>query len=276
MKRSKLKLIALALSFFLIQQVHSLNPSRTYTSHPDKMGMNFKEHKVKTKDLNAQLNVWEFPCSGDSNAEWVIFFHNGEGNMGEYLDRVKLFQKDFNVLTFDYRGFGESSEFDINKMTYIYPHFQDDVETMIDFCRKNYAEQFSLYGWGIGGGLALGMGYYRHEINWIIADTPFLSMEDLDEKYYNGDFTLDVPFAGFDKRNEPIFSLEGSVGKNLKGVKLIVGSNEKILPVKDMNKLKAKSDLVHDIYVVENPDNIDNFQISQTDYYNVVSSFLKN
>lgn len=39
-----------------------------------------------------------------------------------------------------------------------------------------------MYGWGVAAGLALGVGYNRNEIKSIIADTPFLSMEDLEER----------------------------------------------------------------------------------------------
>ena len=42
-----------------------------------------------------------------------------------------------DVVTFDYRGFGESSEFEISNDMYIYPHFTDDVEAFVVKAHKN-------------------------------------------------------------------------------------------------------------------------------------------
>lgn len=254
----------------------ALNPSRTYKQRPEKYNMEYKEVKVKTNDGTAELNAWEFMCKGAKTEEWVILFHGGEGNMADYLRRIDQFRSEYNVLIFDYRGFGESSEFEIYNNMYIYPHFQDDVETMIDYCRKTHVGTFSLYGWGIGGGLALGVGYYRNETKRIIADTPFLSMEDLEERFSDWDEPMEVPFAGYEKRNEPISSVGNNPGKNLTGVKLIIGSNDIMFKLDDMKKLAAKSKLVSaEIHVVENPDRKDNFKADKAGYWKVCSEFLK-
>ena len=47
-------------------------------------------------------------------------------------------------MTYDYRGFGESSEFEIDNNMYIYPHFQDDMKAMIDFCRQQFVQTFEI------------------------------------------------------------------------------------------------------------------------------------
>ncbi|MEZ4851356.1 MAG: hypothetical protein R3B93_22625 [Bacteroidia bacterium] len=80
------------------------------------------------------------------------------------------------MIFFDYRGYGESSEFEIDNSMYIYPHFQDDFRAMIDYCRSKPISTFSVYGWGIGAGLALGISFNDPAVERIIADTPFLSM----------------------------------------------------------------------------------------------------
>ena len=50
----------------------------------------------------------------------------------------------YKVVTYDYRGFGESSEFEIDNNMYIYPHFQDDMKAMIDFCRQQFVQTFEI------------------------------------------------------------------------------------------------------------------------------------
>jgi pimeloyl-ACP methyl ester carboxylesterase len=257
-------------------QLQALNPSRTYKQRPEKYNMEYKETKVKTNDGQASLNSWYFPAK-TKTTQLVLIAHNGEGNMADYLRRVDQFRSDYNVVIFDYRGYGESSEFEIDNKMYIYPHFQDDMATMIDFCRKNYTSQINLYGWGVGAGLALGVGWNRSEIIKIIADTPFLSMEDLEERFSDWDEPMEVPFAGYDKRHEPFYALsEVNPGKQMQKVKLIIGSNDVLFKLDDMKKLYAlkKEYIDKNIYVVENPDRKDNFRVDKAGYYATVKSFL--
>lgn len=274
-----------AFSLFLVlcmgaSTLFALNPSRTYKQLPDKFNMKYEAHKVTTVD-GATLNAWYFPAN-TKTTRLVLISHNGEGNMGDYLRRVDQFTSiGYNVVTYDYRGYGESSEFEIDKNMYLYPHFQDDLKAMIDFCRKQYVQSFDMYGWGIGAGLSLGIGYNRKEIKKIIADTPFLSMEDLENRFEAWDEPMEVPFAGYDKKYEPIYSMDNPpsiIKGNSKNVQLIVGSKDILYSAADYKSMVAKQKklFAKTIYVVENPDGKDNFRVSKADYFKVVSEFLLN
>jgi pimeloyl-ACP methyl ester carboxylesterase len=197
--------------------------------------------------------------------------------MADYLRRVDQFTNiGYNVVIFDYRGYGESSEFEIDNNMYIYPHFTDDLESMIDYVRKNHVAHFDIYGWGIGAGLSFGIGYNRIEIKKIIADTPFLSMEDLEERFSSWDEPMEVPFAGYEKRFEPIYAVENPPVSNRAGkeIFLVIGSNDILFNEKDMDVLKRKCTLELGIYVVENPDRKDNFRVDKAAYMKKVSAFL--
>jgi pimeloyl-ACP methyl ester carboxylesterase len=258
----------------------ALNPSREYKQLPDKYNMIYEEEQVTTSD-GATLNAWYFPATETKTTQLILMCHNGEGNMADYLRKVDQFRTNgFNVVIFDYRGFGKSSDFDIDNNMYLYPHFQDDVKAMIDFCRQKYVLAFNIYGWGMGAGLAMGIGWNRTEIKKIIADTPFLSMEDLEKRFSSWDTPMEVPFAGYDKKFEPIYSLDAEpamLKNNPKSVKLIIGSNDILFKVDDMKNLQKKQAKVisKDIYVVTNPDRIDNFMVDKAAYFKVVSEFLK-
>ncbi len=279
----KNKIQAFSLFLLLIMgasTLFALNPSRTYKQLPDKYNMVYEAHDVKTSD-GVTLKAWYFPAN-TKTTRLVLISHNGEGNMADYLRRVDQFTSiGYNVVTYDYRGFGESSEFEVDNNMYIYPHFQDDLKAMIDFCRQQYVQSFDMYGWGIGAGLSLGIGYNRKEIKKIIADTPFLSMEDLETRFETWDAPMEVPFAGYDKKYEPIYSMDNEpviIKGNEKNIKLIVGSADILYrdsDYKDMvNKQKKLFD--KDIYIVENPDGKDNFRVSKADYFKVISEFLLN
>lgn len=256
----------------------ALNPSRTYKQLPEKYNMKYEAHKVKTED-GAILNAWSFPAK-TKTTQLILISHSGEGNMADYLRRVDQFSSlGYNVVVYDYRGFGESSDFEIDNNMYIYPHFQNDLKAMIDFCRKQFVQSFHLYGWGIGAGLSLGIGYNRTEVQKIIADTPFLSMEDLEERFEDWDEPMEVPFAGYDKRFEPIYSLDQeptTLKGKTKAVKLIIGSNDILYQREDLKSLIAKKKSVINpiIYVVENPDRKDNFRADKAGYMKAIALFL--
>ncbi|MCB9232488.1 MAG: alpha/beta hydrolase [Bacteroidia bacterium] len=274
MKHTKFFLSA-AILMLMGFQAFALNPSRTYKQRPEKYNMNYEEVKVTTAD-GATLNVWDFPAN-KKTTNLVLIAHDGEGNMADYLRKVDQFTSiGINVVIFDYRGFGESSDFDIDNNMYIYPHFQDDMNAMIDYCRKAHVSTFNLYGFGIGAGLALGIGYNRPEVKRIIADTPFLSMEDLEERFSSWDEPMEVPFAGYDKKHEPIYSFDNNPAGNLELVKFIVGSNDVLFNENDYKGLIAKQKKICDksVYVVENPDRKDNFMIDKSAYFKVVREAL--
>lgn len=260
--------------------VFALNPSRTYKQLPDKFNMIYEAHDVKTSD-GATLKAWYFPANVKTT-QLILISHNGEGNMADYLRRVDQFTSiGFNVVTYDYRGFGESSEFEIDNNMYIYPHFQDDIIAMIDFCRQQFVQTFHMYGWGMGAGLSLGVGWNRIEIRKIIADTPFLSMEDLENRFSSWDEPMEVPFAGYDKKYEPLYSLDADpaiLKNNNKQVQLIIGSNDILFKEDDMKALQKKQSkcVEKNIYVVENPDRKDNFRIDKAAYFGVMGEFLNN
>ncbi|MEM0996021.1 MAG: alpha/beta hydrolase [Bacteroidota bacterium] len=281
MKNRNLPFFLLFTVFFTSSSLFALNPSRTYKQLPDKYNMKYEAFMVPTED-GAKLKAWYFPANVNTT-RLVLISHNGEGNMADYLRRVDQFTSiGFNVVTYDYRGFGESSEFEVDNNMFIYPHFQDDMKAMIDFCRKQFVQTFHLYGWGIGAGLSLGIGWNRNEVKAIIADTPFLSMEDLETRLEDADEPfggMEVPFAGYDKKYEPVYSVDNQAAtlkNNFKNVLLIIGSNDALFKLADMEKIAAKQKKMFEkkIFVVENPDRKDNFRVDRAAYFTRMGEFL--
>lgn len=269
-----MKHLTLILLSLIALQVSALNPSRTYKQRPDAYNMVYEEYKVDVSD-GAKLVAWYFPAT-TKTTKLVLISHNGEGNMADNLRRADQFRTSgYNVVMYDYRGFGESSEFAIDNNMFIYPHFQDDVKAMIDFCRTKFVSSFYMYGWGIGAGLSLGIGYHRTEVKRIIADTPFLSMEDLEKRFSSWDTPMEVPFAGYDKKYEPIYSFDLAPAATLEKVMLIIGTNDILYKPADTKTLQAKQKkLVTTIYEVTNPDRLDNFTVDKAAYFSAITKFL--
>lgn len=249
----------------------ALNPSRTYKQTPDKYNMKYEKISVKVEE-GVVLNAWYFPSENSKTSEMMIISHNGEGNMGDYLNQVNQFiALGYQVVIYDYRGFGESTEFEIDNNMYIYPHFQTDLNGMIEYIRVKYPAKINLYGFGLGGGLSLGVGYNRREVKTIIADEPFLSMTWLEEHQ-----DLEVPFAGYDKRNEPIYALDAEAGANLQKILIIVGSQTTLCTEDVAKELKSKNKKMIEVYVAEGGKGGEsNFKADKAGYFKAIKEFLK-
>lgn len=274
--RYKLMIMKFLLSLVLLISttidVVALNPSRTYKQRPEKYNMAYEESRVQTNDGKSDLVVWTFR-SVKQKADILLVLHNGEGNMADYLRRADSFIQDFTVVMFDYRGYGESSEFEIDNNMYIYSEFQDDTETMIDYCFQNTQGTVNIYGWGIGGGLALGVGCMQEGVAKIVADTPYLGLEDMANR-------LNSPASEILFPNDWISTMDpnnalNAAKKRIGGVKLIIGSNDPFMNVEDMQTLRKISKAVDkEIHIVSNPDNRDNFRVDKKGYYAVMSGFI--
>lgn len=65
------------------------------------------------------------------------------------------------------------------------------------------------------------------------------------------------------------------VSKNLKGIQLILGSNDILFKAADMNSIGAAyKKLKEKLFVVENPDRKDNFRVDKAAYTKLMLEFL--
>lgn len=271
MKQKSIILFAI-LTLIASFETFALNPSRTYKVKPEKYGMPYKEEKVKTKD-DMLLNAWFFETS-KKTTNWIVISHSGDGNMADNIELCGQFlSAGWNVCMYDYRGYGESSDFQIDADIFIYPQFITDLNTMLDYLRKSRAvTKFDLYGIGVGGGLSLGVGANRPETKKIIADGPWTGLEIMKKKYKEKlSKDIIIPF-GFDKNFEPIYALDK--GRNtIRGIMVIVSPQDVLITPNETRAIKS----VTETFVVKNsPSNAENFSTDKNAYFDRVSKFLNN
>lgn len=248
----------------------ALNPSKEYAVKPEKYGMTYKEERIATKD-GAMLNAWFFELP-TKTTNWMVISGSGDGNMADNIELVGNFlSAGWNVITYDYRGFGASSEFPIDPDTYIYPQFLNDLNAVLDHLRKSRAiTRFDLYGQNIGAGISLGVGANRIETRKIIADGPWTGLESMKKKLKEkrGKDVI-IPF-GFDKKYEPMYACDNS-HTQLKGVMLIVSPKDEMITPADTKILKC----VSNTYIVTaSNSNAENFATDKDVYFKKISQFL--
>lgn len=239
---------------------------------PDKFGMKYKEEKIKTSD-EAILNAWFFENT-KKTTNWMVISGSGDGNMADNLELVNSFlSAGYNVATYDYRGYGASSDFKIDADLYIYPQFITDLNAVLDYLRKSRAiTKFDLYGQNIGAGLSIGVGANRSETKKIIADGPWTGLENMKKKIKEKmNKEINTPF-GYDKTYEPMYAMEKPKAQ-IKGLMIIISAQDPLLGPNDMKLIKG----VTKTYLVKNAaSNDQNFSIDKNAYFEEISKFLVN
>lgn len=248
----------------------ALNPSKEYKVKPEKYGMTYKEERIATKD-GASLNAWFFDAP-KKTTNWMIISNSGDGNMADDIEIAGQFlSAGWNVVLYDYRGYGASTEFSIDPETYIYPQFINDLNAVADYLRKSRAiTKFDLYGKNIGAGLSLGVGANRTETRKIIADAPWTGLEVMKKKFKDlKQKEVIIPF-GYDKNYEPMYACD-KARPNLKGVMLIVSTKDSFLNPQDMKSLRC---VTSSYYVQSSSSNEENFSADKNAYFERINKFL--
>lgn len=255
----------------LSQSAFALYPVREYKVLPSKFAMKYTEVKIPTNDKEATLNAWLFETKNPT-FNWVVISHSGDGNMADNLERVNSFlSAGFNVIIYDYRGYGASSDFEIDKDTYIYPQFINDLQSVIDYIKgEKKLNRIDLYGIGVGAGLSIGVGANRPETKNIIADAPWISLQVMEKKMREATGkTPTMPFA-FEKTYEPQFAFDKPT-PHLKGVMAIVAPKDPVISPSEIKLIKG----VTEVYVVKgSPGNPENFSTDKNLYFQKVVAFL--
>lgn len=189
--------IAITVSF----DADAIIPDRHYIRLPQECGMIYRHLDVETKD-GYHIETWFFPAqempdvsSGqkemldykviDKKKKPVIIICNGDaGNMSyQQIDLAKVYAAcGFNVVTFDWRGFGKSSDFEMDPDYLCYTEMLWDYEAVISAVRKQPETDKSnifLFGWSTGGYLSMIAANRNKSVKGIFAIGVPSSFEDV-------------------------------------------------------------------------------------------------
>ncbi|MCB2409087.1 alpha/beta hydrolase [Hymenobacter lucidus] len=130
----------------------ALKPDRVYRYTPDSLGLAYTARLLKTPD-GASLNTWTYVPDAQANKHvTIVLAYQDAGNMSNFLYHAKaLSAAGYQVVTFDYRGFGHSSDFALNPSQLYYAEFAEDLRTVLKAARQ----QFPTHRLGV---LSLSMG----------------------------------------------------------------------------------------------------------------------
>ncbi|MEZ5014046.1 MAG: alpha/beta hydrolase [Chitinophagales bacterium] len=261
------------------QSTIGLNPQKEYDITPADFGLIFDTIRIPTDD-GASLFGWHlYPGEKNdkSQKKSVIISCDGNGNMANGLEQAgKFLGLGYHVFMYDYRGYGASSDFNVSKKFFIYQQFATDLTAVIDYVKKYHALlSIDLYGWGIGGGLSLGVGANNLKVHHIIADNPYTTFETIQNRYEAKSGTRIMMPIGYNVTLlEPKMALEDN-GDHLRSILLIIGENGSIMTYNDMLELQAMKKKITTIYVVKGVDNDKNFSSNRDEYFKQIKAFYE-
>ncbi|MBC8045862.1 MAG: alpha/beta hydrolase [Fimbriimonadaceae bacterium] len=262
------------------QSAITLLAEKDYPITPADYGLKFEEIKIETPDKksdNTPVNLfgWHLIPNDKTSKKAIIIAGDGQGNMSYMMDYAGVFLgQNFHVFMFDYRGYGKSDEFNVSNKFYIYAQFATDLNATVDFVKKYYATySIDVFGKGIGGGLALGVGANSPKVYRVIADSPYTTLETVEKRYATKTGgKLFMPIAYDKALIEPINALTEK-GDHLRGILLIVGANGEYSTPADIDAIAALKKKVTIIYTVPGVTNDQTYMSNKDVYFNTVKSF---
>ncbi|WKV10986.1 alpha/beta hydrolase [Marivirga harenae] len=165
----KIILFLLFLPFNLL----AIDPDREYTLTPDSINWDYEELKVTTED-GYDLNTWIYaPNPDNEKGEVLILAYPDAGNMSYFVYHASILSNlGYTVITFDYRGFGKSSDFEIELNYLFHIEFSKDLEAVVNFAKKRFTNK-GLGIWALSMGTMVTTYAYdgiKDDIDFVIYD----------------------------------------------------------------------------------------------------------
>jgi pimeloyl-ACP methyl ester carboxylesterase len=265
------------ISLIIIASIKSfgLKPERDYRLRPENYALIYKELNVITND-GFKIKTWFFPAQDSvSYNEWkeawknpvkkeyklkyneprpTIIICNGDaGNMSFLIQYAKeLVKHGYNVVTFDWRGFGESDNWKTDEDHLVYVEYLSDYNAVLDEVLKQAEvddKRIGLYGFSTGAYLSFAIFSKRIETKAYVGRALLTNFESSVKllKIKRPEKNIIIP------ENYPVELMpEKIAGKIEKPCFLIVGELDDITPVsmslEIFNSLKGDKQL----WVVKN------------------------
>ena len=274
MKKTVL-LLTSVIFLLAFNNVFAINPDREYFMTPDSVSWNYEQLKITTKD-KYKLNTWIYEANNENKKDTVIILaYPDAGNMS-YFDYYAaiLANEGYTVVTFDYRGFGKSDVFEIQREYLYYTEFALDLEAVVDDISKKFIDQ-QIGIWAMSMGTTIASRAYpaiKGKIDFIIGEGFVTDTSAIIDRYKELDKVLLLP------------EKSGIYKKAIQSIKLpvliLTASNDNITTHQDA--LKLQETLGQNCKVVEyKGDHLTGFQLDAENigfgawYVEQINSFLE-
>lgn len=187
---------------------HFFNPQKGEFYLPEEFGLTHREVQISTSDGEI-LQAWFIPTPSESPKGTILYLHGNSINMTNYLYYIAfLAQEGYQLLMFNYRGFGDSTGEPTPKGVIL------DAQAALDFLRNMEdvdPQKLVVYGQSLGGAVVISLvgKVDKKGILAVIAEAPFSSFqqvaqEKIDDMAVLGWFSGTASSLFIDDQDSPI------------------------------------------------------------------------
>ncbi len=146
-------------------------PSREVFHTPDQLGLDYEDVTFEASD-GVKLSGWFLRAQGAAKGTVVHFHGNAENMSGHITFADWLPRAGYNLLVFDYRGYGKSEGKVTRKGTIL------DGHAALDYVLSRPdvdPQRVFAFGQSIGGAVAIAVAAERPELRAVVVDSTFSS-----------------------------------------------------------------------------------------------------
>lgn len=145
---------------------------------PESFNLNYENITFRTED-NITLNGW-FIQNNNPHAKTIILLHGYPADKGNVLPAMLFLHKKYNLFLFDFRYFGNSGGHysTIGKTEVL------DLLAAIQFLHSKGINEVGLWGFSMGGAVAIMTAPQAPEIKAIVAESSYADLNSMLYNYY--------------------------------------------------------------------------------------------
>src|SRR3989304_2001206 len=241
-----LVLIVVSLDIFVLYM--KPHPPR-YPLHipPSRFGVTFEDAQFSSSD-GIKLKGWFIKGNGKGRVPTVIICHGLGANRSDFTELAAgLSRNGYNTLLFDFRGHGEN-ERKASSFGYLE---QRDLLGAIRYVKERKdvdAEEIAVYGFSMGGAVAILTAAETSDIKGVIADSSFTTLREQGERLFSGSFLPSSIFLKpivwmyelyFQVDTDEIAPINKIHGVSPRGVMIIGGGEDEQMPSSDAMRVFA-------------------------------------
>lgn len=156
-----------------INVANAIDPDREYIRTPADLGLNYESLVVRTCE-GYDINTWIYAADVEKdNGRLLILAYPDAGNMSYFVYHSAIFaSQGYTVVTFDYRGFGKSSDFEIDKDSLYYNEFASDLVAVTDEVHHKFQDkQIGIWAMSMGTIIAVkAMGLLEGKVDFMVTE----------------------------------------------------------------------------------------------------------
>lgn len=172
-------LLLVVLALTAVRPAAAIKPYAEYARRPTDLGLEAESVTIATPD-GSKLAGWFMATSTAAAKGTLVLAYGDAGNMSFMLDYAAAFgARGFDVLTFDYRGFGDSDPFAGDLRRLIHAEYLTDLEAAVAFASSRSDGPILVYGQSMGAVLAIAVAARRDDVDGVVAEGPYTTTAEL-------------------------------------------------------------------------------------------------